>query len=72
MRMGSTAHKSGAELATCKALGIPIPWHPSKQASTKIRAFVVEKTDLHVEGKPVHGCNACAVHFGPPTRSSSS
>ena len=71
MRMGSTAQKKVAELATCKALGIPR--HPSKASSLKSR-ICGEDWPLHDEGKgkPVHGCNACAVHFGTPTRSSSS
>ena len=56
-----TAHK---KLATCKALGIL-----AKQPKI---AHLWRSLALHVEGKPVHGCNACAVHFGTPTRSSSS
>ena len=60
MRMRARLTKSG-ELATCKALGI----------LAKLPSMVGDWS-LHVEGKPVHGCNACAVHFGTPTRSSSS
>ena len=46
-----------AELAACKTL-----------------AFVgrMKGRCSKVEEQPVHGCNACAVHFGTPTRSSSS